>query len=221
MSYQSLRTATAALALTLALAACGGSDKAETDTAGNTSTTTETASTATQPVTPPAPAPEPGMAFDGSSFAGTPLDESYESFAVVTRLRAAGPTADPAEFTETTPPMPFVVGGVWSSQLGDRVSINSQIVPNVTSDFREITVINMAGEGLKVYADGELVGEGDAVDAATSVRLGIGYKERYWTGRVDGFKVLDLRDATVFPEITNLTQYPVVFELKEGGIRSK
>lgn len=218
MPYQSLRTASAALILALAATACGGSEEAETPT--NTSSTT---SETTEPATPSAPTvvAEPGMAFDGNSFAGTPLETPIESFAVVTRLRANTATADPAEFTETTPPMPFVVGGVWASQIGDRVSINSNIVNDITGDFREITIVNIAGEGLRVYADGELVGEGEAVDAAKSVLLGRGYQDRFWTGRADGFDVIDLTGAESFPEPAELSGFPVVFELGEDMIRER
>lgn len=202
-------SALAAIALGLALSAC---EKPESVSGPAPAVVPATETK------PAAPAALPGLAFDGSQAISRRLEGELASYAVRSRVKAATASADPAEFGETTPPMPFVVGGVWSSQIGSRLSVNSQVIPDILAPT-DVVVINIAGVGLSVYANGELVGTTDAVDPATSVRVGVGYKTRTFSGLVEFFEVLDLTGATAMPTLQELAAYPVAYTLDAADLR--
>lgn len=198
----------------LGLAACGQPD---------TPTIEEPAQDApveTPAETPPVEAAEEGLSFDGSNFLATPLETEYGNFAFVLRLRNGTTAPNPPEFTETTPPMPFVVGGVWATQFGDNVSVNRVVVEDLT-EYKTITAINMAGGELSVYADGVHKGTVEAVEPARSVNLGRGFQNRVWAGSVSDFTVYDLTAASEAPTPGDLSAYPVIYELDEGDMRAR
>jgi len=145
-------------------------------------------------------APSKGV-YDGTT-ANTLAIENLinpETYTIDLKLKSTTLLIDKAEYGETTPPMPFRAGRVialYQTPNGYRISIRDasqeRIIQKVIGEASEWTRITIAAsaDGVILYVNG-----GEAVRSSTpaplsgNIRIGAGYKKRFWRGQYKYFDV--------------------------------
>ncbi|MFN4023838.1 MAG: hypothetical protein ACK4MQ_03315 [Hyphomonas sp.] len=163
------------------------------------------------------PITDPAAIFDGTRSVIASLPSPLTEFAVSVRLKPTGPAPSPAVFADTTPPQPFRFTStegahVVATHVGEALQIGSVSLIN----FREFTSILLVAQGeqpMKVYRDNQYVGETDPIRPVRNFYMGRSFKERYWSGQIEEFRVFDLTGATIPVEPGNISNYPVVYDL--------
>jgi len=150
--------------------------------------------------------------FDGTRAITASLPMPVPEFAISVRLKPAGPAPSSAVFAEVTPPQPFLVGSISATHIGDTIRILTVPVTDVT-EFTSILIVSQHEGPVKVYRENELVGEADPTGPIGNIVVGRGYKERYWTGEIEEFKIFDLDGATGSVEPANISDHRVIYDL--------
>lgn len=175
---RSFKALAAVTSFTLLVSACGLGEKSENGRVD---------------VAPP-PAPVE-YTLNGTDLMMSDVERDLTAFTIDFALKSAQATLD-APYSDTNPPMPFVMGDVSFFQEPGRYSV--YLSANETSlgggsplDWTRVTI---ASDGYKteLYINGFLTSEAShstPIAMNTQLLIGKGFKERYWAGKMKYFDV--------------------------------